>query len=80
MPSASTKSLILLRDLRGGIHGRVWLACSRSGYVCVLKFAQSIENVKLLSVEQKIWETVWELPVRIQTFSGQCCLFSLNLI
>lgn len=38
MPSAQIKNYILLKDLNGGTDGRVWMACSPSGRVCVLKF------------------------------------------
>eukprot|EP01137_Pigoraptor_chileana_P021798 Opistho-2@85940 len=38
MPNPSCKTFILLKDLHGGAHGRVYLACSKGGHVCVLKF------------------------------------------
>lgn len=40
LPSQSCKKYILLKDLRGGADGRVWMACSSSGLVCVLKFGR----------------------------------------
>jgi len=39
MPSTKTKQFILLKDLRGGADGRVWVACTTSGCCCVIKFA-----------------------------------------
>jgi hypothetical protein len=40
LPSSSATQFILLRDLRGGADGRVWMACTPSGLTCVLKFAR----------------------------------------
>jgi hypothetical protein len=71
MPSTKAKGLVLLRDLRGGVHGRVWLACSTSGNVCVIKFSQDREASDLLKHEQTIWHDVWGLPARIQRFCDQ---------
>jgi len=42
LPTAN--NLILLKDLRGGSDGRVWLACYTSGLVCTLKFAHFLEG------------------------------------
>jgi hypothetical protein len=44
LPSKQVSKLILLRDLRGGADGRVWMACSTSGRVCVLKFARFLKE------------------------------------
>jgi hypothetical protein len=40
VPRADSKEFILVRDLRGGADGRVWMACTKSGIACVLKFAK----------------------------------------
>jgi hypothetical protein len=40
LPSATVTNLLLLADLRGGVEGRLWLAASTRGAVCVLKFAK----------------------------------------
>jgi hypothetical protein len=40
MPGPTTKKLILLLDYRGGVDGRVWLVCTLTGSVGVIKFAQ----------------------------------------
>ncbi len=40
LPTPSATQFILLRDLRGGADGRVWMACTPSGLTCVLKFAR----------------------------------------
>lgn len=37
-PSDRSKNFYLIKDLRGGLHGRVWLAVSGSGNLVVLKF------------------------------------------
>ena len=64
--------MILLADLRGGAHGRVWLACSSSGAGCVIKFAR--ENTpqlrRMIKQEQRVWKDVWERPARIQCLGG----------
>lgn len=51
MPSASATKFVLLKDLRGGADGRVWMACTTSGLCCVLKFA-SYHNM------HKVFDTV----------------------
>ena len=71
MPAANIKSLVLLRDLRGGMHGRVWLACSSSGNICVIKFSQNEGSKNSLYHEQQIWNNVWKLPARVQNFCNQ---------
>mmetsp|Transcript_521 Transcript_521/g.739 ORF Transcript_521/g.739 Transcript_521/m.739 type:complete len:510 (+) Transcript_521:622-2151(+) len=76
LPAKNTKNLLLLHDLRGGAHGRVWLACSASGKVCVLKFAQHKTEAgqKILEKEAAIWKGVWNLPVSIGTWCGESAL------
>lgn len=64
MPSVNAKHYILLQDFRGGAHGRVWLACTTTGRVCVLKF--SLFSEFKLQDEKTIWNNVWEIPVKIQ--------------
>lgn len=44
MPKSNCKQLVLLRDLRGGADGRVWMACTTRGRVCVIKFARFLER------------------------------------
>jgi hypothetical protein len=50
MPAKSCKSYILLQDMRGGEDGRVWVACSTKGLVCVLKFG-AIDAAAAMSAE-----------------------------
>ena len=71
-PTSRARSLILLADLRGGAHGRVWLACSSSGAGCVIKFARddSRKLRKMLKQEKKVWRNVWRRPARIQRLGG----------
>lgn len=45
VPSERCENLLLVQDLRGGAHGRVWLACSSTGKACVIKFAQNKSQV-----------------------------------
>ena len=58
-----------MRDFRGGAHGRVWLAASLSGCVCVLKFAKLLHSTSLQS-ECDIWTNVWGIPVFLTVLSG----------
>eukprot|EP00026_Physarum_polycephalum_P003714 Phypoly_transcript_03728.p1 GENE.Phypoly_transcript_03728~~Phypoly_transcript_03728.p1 ORF type:complete len:327 (-),score=33.20 Phypoly_transcript_03728:58-1038(-) len=50
-PNANTRQFVLLRDLRGGADGRVWMACTTSGLVCVLKFGR-FENTSFFTTSQ----------------------------
>lgn len=53
------KFLYALEDLGHGAHGRVWLACTSSGSVCVLKFSLSSNPKVSLDKEKDIWDTVY---------------------
>lgn len=44
LPKTNCHKLILIADLRSGADGRVWKACSESGYCCVLKFGKHGEE------------------------------------
>ena len=46
----------LVLDLEGGGDGRVWLATTETGKVCVLKFS---ENKSLLEEEARLWKDIW---------------------
>jgi hypothetical protein len=73
MPNANTKSLILLQDFGGGAHGRVWLACSVGGGLCVVKFS-TVDSIELLETERSLWNNIWGVPARIQQLCGQDAL------
>ena len=53
----------LLADLGGGGDGRVWLACTRAGKVCVLKFSR---NGDQLEEEKQIWKKAWNCDVLVK--------------
>jgi 16S rRNA C1402 N4-methylase RsmH len=76
MPTLRAKKFILLRDFRGGAHGRVWLACSASGRVCVLKFSKLADYLgeDSLHKEAKIWNEVWGIPVCLKKLGGKTVL------
>lgn len=74
MPTLSTKRYILLRDLHGGVHGRVWLACSSSGRICVLKFPQQSGSEDSLRNELNIWNNVWNIPAQLKKISDRLVL------
>jgi hypothetical protein len=76
MPTARANKFILLRDFKGGAHGRVWLACSGSGRVCVIKFSKlsDVSGQESLAREAQIWNDVWQLPVLVKTIGGRSAL------
>ena len=69
MPNTKTTNFILLRDFRGGAHGRAWLATSLTGCVCVLKFSKSTMTTSLKQ-ELDIWNNIWEIPAFLTSLSG----------
>jgi hypothetical protein len=73
-PSKNTKNFLLTQDLRGGAHGRVWLASTSSGVGCVLKFQQANVQKDLLEHEAVLWNRLWNMPARIQTLGGRKAL------
>ena len=74
MPRKNCNQLILLRDLRSGADGRVWKACTVSGYSCVLKFgAADLTSHPSLDIEFK--NTLkCNLRIRLAKFGGARCL------
>ena len=55
---AELKEFYLLEDFHGGADGRVWLATTPDGLLCVLKFSDLEESI--LKKEAEVWNTVWE--------------------
>lgn len=49
-PTKRANSFILLQSFKGGADGRVWIACSTSGKICVLKFIIIIVLLKILKM------------------------------
>ncbi len=81
MPQANATQLCLLKDFRGGVDGRVWLACTTAGRACVIKFASSEGHVsddeqwKKLESERVLWAKInCEPRVRLQRFAGHWAL------
>jgi hypothetical protein len=79
MPKSNTQQFWLLKDFRGGVDGRVWLACSRSGAACVIKFSvgQGSDDDKKARLEQemKLWHIINEdARVRVQRIAGSWAL------
>ena len=70
-PMPAVRAAYLLLDLGGGGDGRVWLAATPQGKVCVLKF---YEDKELAVTEQKLWKEIWNIEVKITTFIGQSVL------
>ena len=75
------KYLFAIEDLGRGADGRVWLTCTCSGAVCVLKFASdSGEKARdLLQREHEQWRNVYRgapfvRHVALETWSGRLAL------
>ena len=74
MPHKNSQNFILLQDFKGGADGRVWLACSTSGRVCVLKF-HHLNNTEKLAQEAEIWKIAWNIEsVVVKQVGGQQAL------
>ena len=55
----TTKYLYALEDLGHGAHGRVWLACTQGGSVCVLKFSLGESPNRALDAGKDAWDKVY---------------------
>ena len=60
---SSLQHAFLLADLGGRGDGRVWLACTRAGKVCVLKFSNNEDH---LEKEKQIWKKAWNCDVLVK--------------
>jgi hypothetical protein len=79
MPNLNTQQFWLLKDFRGGVDGRVWLACSRGGLACVIKFSvgdgSDDDKKDRLETEMKRWQSInHEERVRVQRIAGSWAL------
>jgi len=72
IPPASTRKYLLLTDLRGGRDGRVWVACSESRKVCVIKFFKSniADHHEMAANELLGWKAN-KLPARKVILKGK---------
>jgi hypothetical protein len=73
-PTKRATSFLLLSDFKGGADGRVWLACSTSGKVCVIKFYNHGHTLKDIKLAHSIWQTVWKKQARIVTLTRKNAL------
>ena len=74
LPASNTKNLLLLADLHGGIEGRLWLASTVHGAVCVLKFAKD-GTTDVLEHECAMWHRLWgRADVRLLRLGGSAAL------
>jgi len=64
-PTLNASNFLLLFDFRGGADGRVWLACSTTGRVCVIKFYNGNWGEKDIQRESDIWNGLWKFPTRL---------------
>jgi hypothetical protein len=58
IPTKQSSKFILLRDLRAGADGRVWMACTEAGLVGVLKFPKH-NDLAQADLEATVWREVW---------------------
>jgi hypothetical protein len=76
-PPKSTKNFYLLRDFHGGADGRVWLACSLTGNIAVIKFQRRLHETETgdeqsrVNKEVKMWHECKILSVFAGKFSGR---------
>ncbi|KAM9993443.1 hypothetical protein ACTFIZ_011414 [Dictyostelium cf. discoideum] len=78
-PLQLVKSCILLYDLKGGAHGRVWLCCAPKGVlegqVFVLKFSKSENSPEIeLHNECEKWRELWGLNSFVRTWNSKPAL------
>ncbi|EAL71813.1 hypothetical protein DDB_G0271366 [Dictyostelium discoideum AX4] len=78
-PLKLVKACVLLYDLKGGAHGRVWLCCASAGvlegHVFVLKFSRcniSPENELIKECEK--WRELWGLDAHVGTWNSKPAL------
>ena len=67
-PSNSCKNFYLLADLQGGIGGHVWLACSTSFEVIILKFPlkESTRELEDLENEASAWYSIYGVNAHVR--------------
>ena len=81
-PRRSVTKFLLLRDFKYGCDGRVWLACSNSGNLCVVKFlrdstseegkAEAANWEELYGVQAFSMELIENIPAVIMPFAFHC--------
>ena len=69
------QNAFLVTDLGGGGDGRVWLACTGAGNVCVLKFSKNEDHQ--LEKEKRIWKKAWNCNVIIKRLNNLPVLIML---
>ncbi len=81
MPTSAAGRFLLLRDLHGGADGRVWMVCTTSGLLGVIKFGQPREGEdrdqrrQRLEAEGAVWRQVWQQKdVRVVTLAREPAL------
>ena len=67
LPHGNSNRFYLLLDYHGGADGRVWLACSTSGCLVVIKFGSVHNGQERLEAESNHWRTIWDVSTRVVT-------------
>lgn len=72
LPHVNVKNYFILKDLHGGAHGRVWLACSNDGTAVVIKFPKDgVDIQQECNNWHKIYGPNWS---RISVLNGKSAL------
>ncbi|PRP73993.1 hypothetical protein PROFUN_16346 [Planoprotostelium fungivorum] len=76
IPQKDTETLILLEDLRYGLEGRVWAACSLGGVGCVIKFIRRTKDGEIvlqekIQEEADMWWKANEMRARVVQLGGR---------
>lgn len=67
--------LFAIEDLGRGANGRVWLTCTSSGAVCVLKYSIEKKPDRALAGEYKNWTKAYpQMKVYLETWCGHTAL------
>ena len=73
MPRTDATSFILLAHLGDGGFGRVWLAATHGGSLCVIKFGKD-GTAWNPDHEALVWKSAWKLNARVLQLAGRRAL------
>lgn len=74
MPTSQPEKLYFIEDFRGGVDGRVWLACTPNGEMCAIKFDHE-ESKTSLEKEANYWKLIWnKINTQVITLGGRPAL------
>lgn len=68
--SVNSKVFYLLYEFHGGRDGRVWMATTSNGNLCVIKFSHGVAASSYYSKEAQAWKDIWGVPAFELTLLG----------